>query len=788
VSVTYTLRYRSVAAEGSDPGEWTVVAGLAGTSHALTGLSAGVRYEVEVEAVSSAGVRSSALVAQRSTVCVAPVQPSVLPAGYVLSSGDPGTNGGLAASWGAVTGAQSYRVRHRTAAVGGTAAGEWVEASGIEATSRGVTGLDGSVSYDVEVAAVNVDGDVSDWSTTRAGVPARIASGGSVTTLVQTPEPPTETTYVIHTFAASGSFILNRSVDGIQHLVVAGGGGGGQRHGGGGGGGGVLEGSGDRNAATYGVTVGAGGKGRDGTDAQNGGDSGVFGVIADGGGRGGSGGNRGNAQVGGSGGGSQSATGAAGTDGQGTSGGNGQGDPNWSGGGGGGAGSAGSGSTGTDAARDLSGGAGGSGRASTITGTSVLYGGGGGGSMEYRNRGTAGRGGVGGGGAGGHSFWEAFNLRGILRWELYATSGSNPTTEAGFDTMIAEGTRTGVGYASIGSTTRNKNGVSQTLLDWDDVSELRAITGATVGPNDSGNNFALVVTGRLWVPAGGATYTFEVESDDSADVRIGSTTVTSFYGGRALTASISTGTITLAAGHYSFRVRQQDGSGGEGLRVFWFTSGNTTRRQEGGQLGPAHPEAEVEYDALMQRATSVGSGVGEIVTQSSTTTANVLNWTQAERSSVFSGVTFPNSGDDFAVTVLGTFVPSETGPYTFTISGDDAVDLWIDDRVVASHYGGHGMAALGVHTGTVDLDAGQTYRFRARQEDGDGGDGLRVYWRKPSQATGWHQDASELTGVGRAGSDGLGGGGGAGGHRGADNAAGGRGGSGVVVVRYAVPD
>jgi hypothetical protein len=452
VSVTYTLRYRPVAAEGSAPGEWTEVAGLTGTSHALTGLSAGVRYEVEVEAVSSAGVRSSALVAQRSTVCVAPAQPSVLPAGYVLSSGDPGTNGRLAASWGAVTGAQSYRVRHRTAAVGGTAAGEWVEASGIVGTSQDTAGLDGSVSYDVEVAAVNVDGDVSDWSTTRSGVPARIASGGTVTTFAGNGATDSTLTniegetYVVHTFTDVGSstFALNRASD-VEYLIVAGGGGGGSRHGGGGGAGGMRSGTVEGaavNVEGYPVVVGAGGAG---VAAHNnsapfpapssGSPSSVLGVDAVGGGTGGnSGGPSGGS--GGSGGGSSNGSASPGsaTVLQGNIGGQGSGAPGtpYLGAGGGGAGSSGvAPNTSTGVA-----GAGGSGRATVIAGNSpVTYagGGGGGGGSSSQSPGAAGADGGGAGGFGGGAGGNATSGSGGGGGGGSFDDGQNPQNKKGGD-------------------------------------------------------------------------------------------------------------------------------------------------------------------------------------------------------------------------------------------------------------------------------------------------------------------------------------------------------------------
>jgi len=416
VTTSYSLRYR-VAGSGED--DWSAAVPVSGTSHELTGLSPGVRYDVEVTAISG-GVNSAPVVAQRSTRCAAPSQPVVLPTGYAIDDGDPETDGGLDASWGAVTGAVAYEVRRRLA---GTGSYEPVATVSAPATSLAMSGLDGTVSYDVEVAAINVDEDASAASTARTGVPARIASGGTVTTFAADGTNGTAgTTYVVHTFATVGSstFVLNRDRT-VDYLVAAGGGGGGSDNAGGGGGGGVLAGSGISVTADHPIVVGAGGapSGDNNKNLQtNGGNSSFSGLTAFGGGQGGDGepGAR-TATTGGSGGGGHgerflvagapSALGAAGTVGQGFKGGDGNrsatagfGD----GGGGGGAGAAGG-----DAAPLPAGpGDGGTGLASNITGTTFRYGSGGGGGT-HRDTSTSRRSGAGGtrlGGGGGGSLGD----------------------------------------------------------------------------------------------------------------------------------------------------------------------------------------------------------------------------------------------------------------------------------------------------------------------------------------------------------------------------------------------
>lgn len=122
----------------------------------------------------------------------------------------------------------------------------------------------------------------------------------------------------------------------------------------------------------------------------------------------------------------------------------------------------------------------------------------------------------------------------------------------------------------------------------------------------------------------------------------------------------------------------------------------------------------------------------------------LLNWTQSNFLNN-AGILIPNGGDLFALEASGFFIPIETGTYTFTCEGDDAVDLFINNVNVANHYGVHGTENLGTHTGTINLVAGTKYVFRARQQDNGGGEGLRVYWRRPSEVTGWNIYTSELS-------------------------------------------
>lgn len=147
---------------------------------------------------------------------------------------------------------------------------------------------------------------------------------------------------------------------------------------------------------------------------------------------------------------------------------------------------------------------------------------------------------------------------------------------------------------------------------------------------------------------------------------------------------------------------------------------------------------------------ALASNAGNLNTSSSYST-NVLNFlSQTDFKNAINNQT-PYSGfngDGFVIVVSGYFIPKQTGTYTFSIEGDDAVDLFINDQNVANHYGPHGNSPIGTHTGTISLVAGKKYLFRARFQEAGGGEVLQLFWKKPSEATGsvWYQDIEELSG------------------------------------------
>jgi hypothetical protein len=167
-----------------------------------------------------------------------------------------------------------------------------------------------------------------------------------------------------------------------------------------------------------------------------------------------------------------------------------------------------------------------------------------------------------------------------------------------------------------------------------------------------------------------------------------------------------------------------------GLTYTYYTQGSTT-----------NPTTEAGLDALFNTAT-----VNPTVTFNATGIyTETISWGDTTSLSGAGGITKTKPAylraDNYSWMVEGYILAPETGTYTFGVDGDDACDIHVNGVNVANSYGGHGFYSVwsggvsGANTqksGTISLSAGQYYTFRARMQDGGGGDGIQVGWRKPS--------------------------------------------------------
>ncbi|MGE4497212.1 MAG: hypothetical protein AB7E48_04975 [Deferribacterales bacterium] len=75
------------------------------------------------------------------------------------------------------------------------------------------------------------------------------------------------------------------------------------------------------------------------------------------------------------------------------------------------------------------------------------------------------------------------------------------------------------------------------------------------------------------------------------------------------------------------------------------------------------------------------------------------------------------------------------GTWTFSIDSDDGGELEINNTIVASYYGCHGYSGNDNNNGSISLTAGNEYTLIVRVREQTGGDGARVRYRRPGDAS-----------------------------------------------------
>lgn len=119
----------------------------------------------------------------------------------------------------------------------------------------------------------------------------------------------------------------------------------------------------------------------------------------------------------------------------------------------------------------------------------------------------------------------------------------------------------------------------------------------------------------------------------------------------------------------------------------------------------------------------------------------LFDWTNFSTLNSAFGIELPGSYVSWRF--VTTFTPNQTGVYFFTIEGDDGRDLTINGDNIASSYAGEAVQGLGNTSGSIELTAGVTVTLRARGQEWQGEEAMRVFWKRPSD-TSWQQDFSEI--------------------------------------------
>lgn len=148
-----------------------------------------------------------------------------------------------------------------------------------------------------------------------------------------------------------------------------------------------------------------------------------------------------------------------------------------------------------------------------------------------------------------------------------------------------------------------------------------------------------------------------------------------------------------------------------------------------------HPNTKSSFDNFFN------SSRGDVSFGGSGTWTETIHWGNTNQFTPTGSVDSKPSylpADGYSWKVEGYIIPPESGTYTIGVDGDDAIDVFIGGTNVANWYGGHGFDDSYVHNGNIDLTGGERYSFRARMEEGSGGDGISVVWKTPSNSS-WVQ-------------------------------------------------
>jgi uncharacterized protein (TIGR02145 family) len=157
-------------------------------------------------------------------------------------------------------------------------------------------------------------------------------------------------------------------------------------------------------------------------------------------------------------------------------------------------------------------------------------------------------------------------------------------------------------------------------------------------------------------------------------------------------------------------------------------------KTNGSSVGFYYPSNATDFDLLLKNQPLLNSGT--------IFNPRLINWSGYEQLNSILKSTL--TGDEFALVITGYFVPLETGSYVFSIEGDDAQELSLNDKVIIGSYGGTTAYPTGTHTTSVNLIRGSIYTLKIRMQEAFGGEALSFWWKKPSNQANWMQDFNEL--------------------------------------------
>jgi hypothetical protein len=219
---------------------------------------------------------------------------------------------------------------------------------------------------------------------------------------------------------------------------------------------------------------------------------------------------------------------------------------------------------------------------------------------------------------------------------------------------------------------------------------VRPVPNVTLPSNQTYVNGAIVPTQTFTSTLSSAIYSW-TNSNTSIGIPAEGTGNIGSFTAINITPTIQTATITVTPKNYlSYTIYK--------------THAGTGSLSQYGQA----PQNAIEFENMFNTSNSNTT----VWATGSANPLNILDWTSTTQLNN-NGISTPGS-NYFGIKVVGTFIPVETGVYTFQLQGDDAYDLFVNGSLVVSQYGGYSAVP---HTGTISLTAGMQYTLVARQQE-----------------------------------------------------------------------
>ncbi|MBZ0281796.1 MAG: hypothetical protein K8L97_13740 [Anaerolineae bacterium] len=314
------------------------------------------------------------------------------------------------------------------------------------------------------------------------------------------------------------------------------------------------------------------------------------------------------------------------------------------------------------------------------------------------------------------------------------TNTSTPSSTPTASPTPANGTGTGL----MGEYFDNADFTGFTLARVDPTISFNWSQGSP-SPLIDNNTFSVRWTGQVQ-PLYTETYTFTTQSDDGVRLWVNNQLIIDDWQVQGTT--INTGTITLNANQfYDIRMEYFEDAGYADAQLSWGSPSQTGEIIPASQLYPAQsteptvtpsitPTVYVSPTSTPTNGNGTGL-LGEYFDNATLTKLRVVRTDPAINFNWGYGSPSPLVGPDtFSVRWTGQIQPRYSETYTFLVTSDDGVRLWINNQLIIDDWQTQGNT---VNIGSITLDANTLYAIRIEFFEQTGSARMEMSWSSASQ-------------------------------------------------------